>query len=413
VTIENFPIGRRATLRELQEDPHPLLARLRTAEPVSWLAVRGGWLVTRYDLAMRVMRDPTTFTVDDPRFSTSRVVGVSMLSLDGADHARHREPFAHPFRPARVQDHFAGFVEAEADRLISAIRAAGSAELRREFARPLAAAVVSEAIGLRDFNVDTVLSWYAAIVAAVSEVSAGRPVIAAGADSFARLRAAVTRTLGCTNEPSLLSEAMRAPEGLSQDEVASNAAVLMFGGIDTTEGMILNAIRHLLGNPGALPLVRDHADLLPNAIEESIRLEPAAAIIDRYATRDVELGGGRIQRGDLVSVSIAGANRDPAMFGDPDQFDIRRTNARLNLAFAQGPHFCLGAQLARTETTIAVGRLLDRLPELRLDPDYPNAPQGLVFRKPPTLQVRWLCSSRESRTSHAKMRATHGRNGLR
>ena len=95
VAIAKFPIGRGATLRELQEDPHPLLARLRTAEPVSWLAVLGGWLVTRYDLAMRVMRDSITFTVDDPRFSTSRVVGPSMLSLDGADHARHREPFAH------------------------------------------------------------------------------------------------------------------------------------------------------------------------------------------------------------------------------------------------------------------------------------------------------------------------------
>jgi cytochrome P450 len=389
--MEKFPIGRGATLRELQEDPHPLLARLRTAEPVSWLAVRGGWLVTRYDLAVRVMRDPTTFTVDDPRFSTSQVIGASMLSLDGVDHARHREPFAHPFRPAGVQNRFAGFVEAEADRLISTIRPAGSAELRREFAGPLSMAVVTEALGLRDVNVDTVLSWYTAIVAAVSEVTAGRPVTAAAADAFAQLQAAVTRTLGCTNA-SLLKEAARAPEGLSPDEVASNAAVLMFGGIDTTEGMILNAVRHLLGDPGTLPLGRDHAVLLPNAIEESIRLEPAAAVVDRYATRDVELGRARIQRGDLVSVSIAGANRDPFVFSDPDRFDIRRANAKLNLAFAQGPHFCLGAQLARTETTIAVGRLLNHLPELRLDPDYPNAPHGLVFRKPPMLQVRWTPS---------------------
>jgi cytochrome P450 len=377
VTIDKFPIGRGATLLELQEDPHPLLARLRAAEPVSWLAVRDGWLVTRYDLAVRVMRDSTTFTVDDPRFSTSRVVGASMLSLDGAEHARHREPFADPFRPAGVQDRFAGFIEAEADRLISAMRPTGSAELRREFAGPLAVAVATEALGLRDVDVDRVLSWYAAIVAAVSEVSAGEPVTAAGKDAFARLRAAVLR------------EAALAPEGLSPDEVASNAAVLMFGGIDTTEGMILNAVRHLLGDPGTLPLVRDHADLLANAIEESIRLEPAAAAVDRYATRDIELGGGRIRRGDLVSVSIAGANRDPVVFADPDRFDVRRANARLNLAFAQGPHFCLGAHLARTETTIAVGSLLDRLPGLRLDPGHPNAPRGLVFRKPPTLRVRW------------------------
>ena len=136
-------------------------------------------------------------------------------------------------------------------------------------------------------------------------------------------------------------------------------------------------------------VVRSSADLLPNAIEESIRLEPAAAVVDRYATRDVELGGARIRCGDLVTVSIAGANRDPAVFTDPDRINIHRANARLNLAFAQGPHFCLGAHLARTETMIAVGRLLDRLPGLRLDPNRPNAPRGLVFRRPPSLHLRW------------------------
>jgi cytochrome P450 len=387
MTVEDFPIGRDATLHELEEDPHPLLARLRAAEPVSWLAALDGWLVTRYDLAVRVMRDPKTFTVDDPRFSTARVVGPSMLSLDGAYHARHREPFAHPFRPALVRDRFSGFVAAEADRLISAIQPAGSADLRREFAGPLAVAVVANALGLRDVNADTVLSWYAAIVAAVSEVTAGRPASAASVGAVGQLRAAVSRTIGRTDDPSLLAEAAR--EGLREDEVASNAAVLMFGGIDTTEGMILNAVRHLLLDADAVALIRSDGARLPNAIEESIRLEPAAAVVDRYATYDVELGGAHIRRGDLVMVSIAGANRDPAVFTDPDRFDIRRTNAAVNLAFAQGPHFCLGAHLARTETTIAVSRLLDRLPGLRLDPDQPNAPRGLVFRKPPNLFVRW------------------------
>lgn len=249
--------------------------------------------------------------------------------------------------------------------------------------------MVTEALGLRDVNADRVLSWYAAIVAAVSEVTAGRQVTAAGADAFGELRDALLRTITRTDESSLLSEAARTPEALGQEEVVSNAAVLMFGGIDTTEGMIVNAVGHLLGDPEALAVVRSGEDLLPNAIEESIRLEPAAAVVDRYATRDVELGGAQIQCGDLVTVSIAGANRDPAVFSNPDRFNIRRANARLNLAFALGPHACLGAQLARTETTIAVGRLFDRLPGLRLDPDHPNAPRGLVFRKPPTLHVRW------------------------
>src|SRR5687768_15052517 len=98
------------TLEELSADPHPLLARLRATEPVAWVAPLGGWLVTRHDLALAVMRDATTFTVDDPRFSTARVVGPSMLSLDGAEHARHRDPFVPPFRPAPVRDRYTPFL---------------------------------------------------------------------------------------------------------------------------------------------------------------------------------------------------------------------------------------------------------------------------------------------------------------
>lgn len=389
MTTRTFPIGCGATLHQLEENPHPVLARLRAAEPVSWLAVLDGWLVTRHDLAVQVMRDPVTFTVDNPRFSTSQVIGPSMLSLDGVEHARHREPFAHPFRSGRVQDRFTTFIQAESDRLISAIQLAGRAELRRELAGPLAVAVIADALGLGDTDADTVLSWYAAIVAAVSEVTAGKSATTAGADAFGQLRAAVVCAITSGDKPSLLAEAARAPRGLSQDEVVSNAAVLMFGGIDTTEGMIVNVVRHVLGAPDALGLIRDDPDLLPNAIEESIRLEPAAAVVDRYATCDVELANTQIHRGDLVIVSIAGANRDPAVFAAPDRFNIRRANTRLNLAFALGPHFCLGAQLARIETAIAVGQLLERLPGLRLDPDHQNAPRGLVFRKPPTLHVRW------------------------
>jgi cytochrome P450 len=360
---------------------------------VSWLPALGGWLVSRYDVAVQVLRDSAVFTVDDPRFSTCRVLGSSMLSLDGSEHARHREPFTPPFHPARVRDRFTGFVEAQTDRLISAIQPAGAAELRREFAGPLAVAVVTDALGLRDVDVDTVLSWYAAIVAAVSGASAGQPVSVAGTDAFDRLRAAVIRAIDDSGQSSLLTEVAQAPDALSRDEVVSNAAVVMFGGIDTTEGMILNAVRHLLDDPEPVALVCGNADLLSSAIEESIRLEPAAALLDRYATGAVELGDAAIRRGDRVSVSIAGANRDPAVFTNPDRFDIGRTNPRQHLAFALGPHFCLGAHLARLETHVAVGRLLDRLPGLRLDPGRPNAPQGLVFRKPPVLYVRWAATT--------------------
>jgi cytochrome P450 len=153
--------------------------------------------------------------------------------------------------------------------------------------------------------------------------------------------------------------------------------------------MITNVMLHLLSSPGELELVQADRGLIPAAVEESLRLEPAAAVVDRYATSDAELSGARIRAGDPVTVSIAGANRDPAIFPDPDRFDVRRPNATKHLAFAHGPHFCLGAHLARLEARIAVATLLDRLPQLRLDDRYPATPRGLVFRKPTDLRARW------------------------
>jgi cytochrome P450 len=384
-----FPVGAAAALEELERDPHPLLARLREREPVSWLPALDGWLVTRRDLALAAMRDAETFTVDDPRFSTGRVVGPSMLTLDGAEHARHRDPFARPFRLAAVRERFSELVETETERLLDALEPAGRGELRRGLAGPLAATVVTFALGLGETDTDAVLGWYDGIVAAVTEVTAGNPVTPAGREAFAELRASVEPALDRDASSSLVAAAAGEATGLTRDEVVSNVAVLMFGGIETTEGMIANAILHLLEHPDQRTLVEEDRSLLPNAVEESLRLEPAAAVIDRYATRDVSFGGASIKRGELVTISIAAANRDARVFPEPDRFDVRRDNARFQIAFAHGPHVCIGMHLARLEAHRAVGQLLERLPGLRLDPARPSAPRGLVFRKPPTLHAAW------------------------
>lgn len=381
-----FPVGAATTLAELTVNPHPRLALLREHEPVSWLPELGGWLVTRRDLALDVMRDARTFTVDDPRFSTAQVVGPSMLSLDGEQHTRHREPFNAPFRPRQVHDGFAAFIEGETGRLVDTLEPAGAAELRRAFAGPLAVAVVTEALGLVGTTAQTVLAWYDAIVRSVSEITAGRDAGTEGPAAYAQLRTAVEGTIADRHSSSLL---VSAADRLQPPEVASNAAVMMFGGIETTEAMITNALLQLLRHPDQLALVQADFDLLDGAIEESLRLEPGALVVDRYATRDIELGPAAIREGDPVTVSLAGANRDPAVFADPDRFDVRRPNARLQLAFAHGPHHCIAAHLARLETRIALRQLLQRLPGLRLDPERPATPEGLVFRKPPTLHVRW------------------------
>jgi cytochrome P450 len=394
----SFPLGAAVTMRDLDTRMHPVLRRLRVSEPVSWLPVLGGWLVTRRDLALRVLRDSRTFTVDDPRFSTARVVGPSMLSLDGAEHKRHRDPFAEAFRLAAVQARLEHVAEAEAERLVAGFAAAGEAELRRSLAGPLAVAVVADVLGLDQTDPKVILAWYDEIVGAVSALagrsgeghepgSAAGGSAAGGSAAFGELSADLRAAIARAHGDSLLS-AVTGPGGLLDGEVVSNAAVLMFGGIETTEGMICNAVLHLLDHPAQLGEVAADPGLAENAIEESLRLEPAAAVVDRYATADVTLTGAAIRLGDLVTVSLAGAGRDPAFFPDPDRFDLHRANARQNLAFAHGPHYCLGAHLARLETRAAVAALL-RLPGLRLDATRRLAPRGVVFRKPPALHVEW------------------------
>jgi cytochrome P450 len=443
-----FPLGAAVTRAGLDTGLHPVLARLRAAEPVSWLPVLGGWLVTSRELALRVLRDSAAFTVDDPRFSTARVVGPSMLSLDGAEHGRHRAPFSHGFSHREIRSRLAGYVTAEADRLVTGLAPAGAADLRLGLAAPLAAAVMAQALGLGQADPGTLLGWYGAIVAAVSDLAGApdAPVSPAGAAAFRMLDASLREVIGGSGPgQSLLADSARdalagtgatsgpagigpptgspatsghptgspvtsshptgSPAGighptgspptsshptgsLATGEVVSNAAVLLFGGIETTEGMISNVIWHLLRHPDQLALVRAEPGLIPAAVEESVRLEPAAAVVDRYATRATRIGAAAIRRGDLVTVSLAGAGRDPAVFSAPDTFDVRRPNARAHLAFAHGPHFCLGAHLARLEVQAAVRAVL-RLPGLRLDPDRPSAPRGLVFRKPPSLAVQW------------------------
>lgn len=379
------------SLEALAADPHPLLARLRERAPVCWVPALGAWMVTGYSAAVEVLSDPAAFTVDDPRFTTARVTGPSMLSLDGKSHARHRSPFIHAFRPAELSERLAGFVQAEAARLTEAIRPAGRAELRTTVAGPLAAAVMTEALGLGEAGVApvAVLSWYRDIVAAVAALSAATPgsPSAAHAGSFNALAAALREAIAAGRAP-VLAEAARSGE-LTVGEVISNAAVQLFGGIETTEGMICNAVLHLLSDPAQLGLVCAGPWLLPAAVEESLRLEPAAAVVDRYATRDASIGGIDIRRGDPVTVSLAGANRDPAVFPEPDRYDIRRPNSARHLAFARGPHFCLGAHLARLEAATAIAAVLGGLPGLRLDPGQPPAPYGLIFRKPAALRVRW------------------------
>lgn len=388
-----FPIGATVTLADLEGDPHPILHRLRATEPISWLPAINGWLVTQRAAAITVMRDSKSYTVDHPGFSTAQVIGPSMLSLDGEQQQQHRGPFEQPFRLAAVQRGFRQPVADHINQHLDCLASRGCAELRREFAGPVAVKTMITALGLQEIAVTTVLGWYDAIVDAVTRITAGEPVNAEGKAAFAALHAHLLPVLMQEPEANLLAAASGAATGLSVDQIVANAAVLLFGGIETTEGMIANAFYHLLTCEALLDKARREPTLLPAIIEESLRLEPAAAVVDRYATMDVELGDVVIKKNDLVRVSLSAANRDPATFADPDRFDHWRANVRSHITFAQGPHVCLGLHLARLEAQLALQAALQQLPGLQLAPtttaQQAAKPYGLVFRKPQALWVQW------------------------
>ncbi len=371
------------SLAALTEDFHGALSRSREHEPVGWVDDLGGWMVTSRDLVSAVLRDPVRFTVDDPRFSTQRVIGPSMLSLDGSEHVRHRSPFDQTFRRGNPED-LRARMTASAEGLVASLADHRRADLRVALAAPLAVAVMVDALGLVDVATDELLGWYGAIVSSTTQTSLGAAPSAEAVTAMDELRAAVHRSMSSSD---LLA---RAGATLDVDEIVSNVAVLLFGGVETSEAMTANALVHLFTEPGLLDRLRNDPSLVTAFVEESVRIEPAAAQLDRYATTDVTLGSVSIRAGEFVMCSLAAANRDPAHFEDPTRFVLERPNARTNLSFAVGPHACLATHVAKAETEAVVRAVLGGLRDVRLDGDAPTPLiEGIVFRKASSVPVVW------------------------
>lgn len=372
-------------LEALTIDPHPILRAWRETSPVLWVGELDGWLVTGYDEAVRVLKDSDTFTVQDARFSTARLTGESMLTVDGAAHSRHRGAFAAPYRPAAIRHRLTEATRRIADELVAGRADRVSVEVLSEIAQPLAIAVLAETLGLPRTSAAEVIEWHHLLAAAFEDDAAGRPA-AVPTPALDELRSRVMETVRRTDASPLLDAATSGACPLTVDETVGNLAIMMIGGVETVEGMIAHAVQYLWRLDAAeSPDVLDE-NAVDRAIEESLRIEPAAARLDRYATSDIQIGAAQIRRGDLVMVSISGANRDPRQFADPDRFNPDRANLTRQLGFALGPHYCLGVHLARLEARAAIFALRRHLPAAHLDARS-DASTGLIFRKPRRLTL--------------------------
>ncbi len=352
---------------ELLGDPFRAYAPVREASPLARIPVPGigsMWALTRYDDARAMLADPR-FAINGASFLRPDVPQDclpylrTMSEMNGPEHARLRRLAAPAFTPRRAAE-FRPRIEPLVDRLLDELPTGGEADLLDGFARPLPMDVICELVGIPGADR---ARWreYGATVAAGSgpRFAEAIPGIIAGAkEAVARRRA----------EPAgdLLSELVRVQgedgDRLSDTELVTLVWHLVIAG-QTPANLIANAVALLLTDPAHVRAL--HADPGP-AVEELTRwCGPTMMSIPRYAREDVELCGARVRQGEPVTAVVASANRDPRAFADPDRLDLGRSAAPSgHLGYGHGPHFCLGASLARVQTEVALTMLLRRFPSM-------------------------------------------------
>ena len=381
-------------------DPWPDLAAARRRAPVqktSIFALEGveappdlpdEYTVYSYDLVSQVLRDNHTFSSEVYAAMMGPVMGHTILEMDEPEHRHHRGLVAEAFRQKTLARWESELVSPVVDELIDAFvgRGNGRAELVREFTFPFPVQVIARILGLPRSDYPRFQRWSLELISVGTDWDRG---IAASEKLRDYFKEIVDRRRA---EPAddLISDLAHAEidgHTLSDEEIFAFLRLLLPAGVETTYRSSGNLLFGLLTHPDQLAAVRADRALLPQAIEEGLRWEPPLHGIARVATVDTELGGVAIKAGAVLSVAIGAANRDETRYPEPDRFDIFR-DPQQHIAFGFGPHMCLGMHLARMETRVAVDALIERLPDLRLDPDGDDPHiRGQIFRSPTALPV--------------------------
>jgi len=370
-----------------QSDPFGAYARLQAEPGIYKMPETGFYVVTRYDDLRQVLTDPQTFSNDVDRASLQGEENSAVLHdyldahgwphiqtlqrTDAPVHSRYRKLVDRVFTMGRVRE-LTPHIEDVANSLIDRFADRGECEFIAEFAVLLPGIILAEQMGLDSDQVGTFRRWADAMLAPAStvmtadELKANADIELEAQHHLARLfeeRRAEPRE----DLVSALVHAHRdSEEPLSMAELQSVMSQLIGGGFESTTTSLGHAMLQLVRHPNQMQALREDRSLVRNFVEEVIRYESPTQGLRRRATRDVEVAGTLIPKGAVVIVRYGAANRDPAKFECPHQFDMKRKNAGTHLAFGAGPHFCVGAPLARAEIAAGVLAMLDRLDDIAL-----------------------------------------------
>ena len=378
-------------------DPWPELARKRHDAPVSkgltispdvlpeGYSPEPEWIAYRYDDCSRILRDPKTFTSTGYDSTIGTVMGHVILGMDDPEHRTHRNLVAHAFREKALARWEPELIGPIIDEQIDLFVADGEADLVRQLTFEFPVRVIARLLGLPEEDFPQFHRWGIELIGLIADIDRGL----AASESLAEYFAGIVAERRAHPADDVISDMVAAEvegEKLSDEAIYSFLRLLLPAGAETTYRSSGNLLYLLLTHPDQLDAVRDDRTLLPQAIEEGLRCEPPLLTIARTTTCEVDLSGVTIGPGEVITTHIGSANHDETRWEDPEAFDIFRPPLP-HIAFAHGPHMCLGMHLARLETRALLQRVLDRLPELALQPDTDPYIRGDVFRSPTSLPV--------------------------
>ncbi len=392
------------------DNPYPFYARLRR-DPFYWDGLIGQWVVTGYADVAAVLAEPrfshrqfalSSWGVEEPPPLVAREfrrlngsLGRQMLFLDAPDQTRQRALVARQFTP-RVIARLREQIQEITDGLLDAVAPTGRMDVIADLAFPLPATVIARMLGVPADEATQFKKWSDDFIAYIGgETTLTQDLAAYHSldDLGGYFRAALARRRDDPQDDvmTLLLRAEADGDRLTEEEVIANCLLLLAAGHETTTQLIGNGLLALLRHPEQLALLRADPAKIGPAVEELLRYDSPVQWTSRVTREAFSWRGREFKPGQMVSIALAAANRDPAQFPDPDRLDITRTENR-HLAFGTGPHFCLGASLARMEGQIALGALLARFPDIHLERRAAQWSGNFTFRALRTLPARWTAA---------------------
>ncbi len=384
--------GSTVPLEELERDPYPIYKRLRDEEPVSYVDSVGLWLVTRWDDVQYVDKTPDLFTGETEPSTLNRTFGKNLLGAEGEYHQRIRSIIYPAFRVQAIGHYPDDVITPLANELVDTFADRGEVEFVSEFAEPLSTRVVKRTLGLGDVDDETLRRWFVELATGAANFEADPDKQAIADDASREVNETVQPILDrLESDPddTVLSNMLHSEvdgQRLTREEIQSNLKVMIVGGLQAGTDLIAISLWALLSHPEQAEQVKRDPALVNQAIEEGARWHSPVGTSTRQTTRDTELAGVKLEKGALIAAVLSSANRDERHWTEPDRYDVHRREGS-HLAFATGPHLCIGARLGRYEARTSWKLLFERLPNLRLDPDRPIELSGWEFRSPHHLHL--------------------------